>query len=54
MKYSIGQDMIFLILALVSSLALLSEHPIVAFVFFGLAIVFVVFEHDIFEYVRSA
>jgi hypothetical protein len=54
MKYSTGQDMMFVILALISALALLSEHAAVAFVFLVLSILFVIYEHRIFNYIRSA
>lgn len=46
--------MIFVILALIASFALLAEHPIVASVFFVLSLVFVYYEHDIYNYVKSA
>jgi len=54
MRYSIGQDMIFVILALISTLALLSKHAVIAVVFFALALIFVIYEHQIFQYIRSA
>ena len=54
MRISIGQDMIFVILALISALALISEHPIVCYVFLVLSLLFVIYEHKIFEYVKNA
>ena len=54
MGYTIGQDMIFVILALISALAMLSEQAVISFIFFLLAILFVSFEKHIFEYVRNA
>ena len=44
----------FVVLALISSLALISMHPIICIVFFVIAIVYVVFEYDIEEYVKNA
>lgn len=52
--YSIGQDIVFVILALISALALLSQHAITAFAFFILAILYIIFEHKIYSYVKSA
>ena len=54
MLYSLGRDIMFVVLALISSLALISMHPIIAAVFFVLAILYVVFEYDIEEYVKNA
>ena len=54
MRYSLGQDMIFVILALIAALALISSHAVIAFSFFIVSILFVLFEHKIFDYVRSA
>ena len=54
MKYSIGKDTIFIILALIASLALLAEHPIISIVFFLGSLLFVYYEHDIYAYVKSA
>ena len=54
MKYSPGQDMVFVILALIASLALISEHVITSFIFLILSIGFILFEHQIFKYVQSA
>ncbi len=53
MQYTLGKDMIFVILALISSLAMLSQHAMTATIFFGLAILFIVFEHQIFDYLGS-
>jgi len=53
MQYTLGKDLIFVILALISSLALLSQHAIISISFFGLAILFIIFEHQIFDYVRD-
>ena len=44
----------FVVLALISSLALISMHPLLSIVFFILAILYVVFEYDIEEYVKNA
>ena len=54
MIYSLGRDIMFVVLALISSLALISMHWILSSVFFVLAIVYVVFEYDIEEYVKNA
>ena len=54
MNYSPGQDMVFVILALISALSLVSEHIITSFIFLVLSIGFIVFEHQIFKYVKSA
>jgi predicted membrane protein len=54
MRYKYGQNIIFFILAAISALALLSEHPFVSIVFFVLAIAFVIYENQIYDYVRSA
>lgn len=53
MRYSIGQDLTFVILALIAALALLSNHPFTAASFFIVAILFVTFEHQIYKYVKS-
>jgi hypothetical protein len=53
MRYSIGQDLMFIILALISSLALLSEHLLTATVFFALSILFIIFEHQAYDYVNK-
>jgi hypothetical protein len=54
MRYTLAQQIIFVILALIAAIALLSEHPVISLVFFVLALVFVYFEHRIIAYVRSA
>lgn len=54
MNYAPSKDMIFVILALISAFALLAEHPLVAIIFFVLSIVFVYYEHQIYDYVKSA
>jgi len=53
MRYSIGQDMTFVTLALIAALALLSQHPFTAGFFFVIAILFITFEHQIYEYIKS-
>lgn len=54
MNHTLGKDIIFVILALVAALAMLGEHPIVSYTFFVLSILFVVYEHRIFDYVKNA
>ncbi|MFC1723560.1 hypothetical protein ACFL0V_05460 [Nanoarchaeota archaeon] len=54
MIYSFGRDIMFMVLALIAALALISMHPIISAVFVVLAIVYVVFEYDIAEYVKNA
>ena len=54
MRYTLAQEVIFVILALASALALLSKHPVISIWFFILALGFVYFENWIVEYVRSA
>jgi hypothetical protein len=51
--YSTAHEMVFVLLATTSALALLSQHPAVSTVFFALAISFVAFEHSIQKYVKS-
>ncbi|MBW2972092.1 hypothetical protein KY359_03575 [Candidatus Woesearchaeota archaeon] len=53
-RYTLGQNIIFVILALISALALLSQHMLIATIFFAIAILFIIFEHDIYAYVKSA
>lgn len=53
-RYSFGQDLIFVILALIAALALMSQHAVVASIFFILSIAFVSYEHKIYNYVKSA
>ncbi|NQU78764.1 hypothetical protein HQ545_03255 [Candidatus Woesearchaeota archaeon] len=53
-KYTLGQDMIFIILALIAALGLLSKHTITAISFFTISLLFVIFEHKIYDYVKSA
>lgn len=54
MRYSLGQDVIFVILALIASLSLLSQHPVTAFIFFILSITFVTYENKLHDYIKSA
>ena len=54
MNYAISKDIIFIILALISTFALLSEHPLISTAFFASSIVFVYYEHKIYDYVKSA
>jgi hypothetical protein len=54
MRYSIGQDLTFIVLALISSLALISQHAFTAAAFFIMAIIFVLYEHKIYQYVKEA
>ncbi len=53
-RYSLGQDLVFIILALIASFALLSKNAVVSIAFFALAIIFVLLEDRITEYIRSA
>ncbi|MFH1064475.1 MAG: hypothetical protein V1729_05320 [Candidatus Woesearchaeota archaeon] len=53
-RYSLGQDMVFIILALISAFALLSKNSVLAIAFFALAMIFVLVEDKITEYIRSA
>lgn len=54
MIYSLGRDIMFVVLALIASLAMISQHWILCSVFFVLSILYVVFEYDIEEYVKNA
>jgi hypothetical protein len=54
MRYSISQDLTFVVLALIAALALISRHPFTAGFFFIIAVLFVTFEHQIYEYIKSA
>jgi hypothetical protein len=54
MRYTLAQEVIFVILAMAAAFALLSKHPIISIWFTILALAFVYFEHQIVEYVRSA
>ncbi|MBU2561499.1 MAG: hypothetical protein KKD17_04320 [Nanoarchaeota archaeon] len=54
MRYSLGQDLIFVIMALTSALALLSQHPGVSAVFFIISILFVIYEHKVYAYLKEA
>ena len=51
--YSMGHEMVFVLLATTSALALLSQHPAISTVFFALSISFIAFEHTIQKYVKS-
>jgi hypothetical protein len=53
MLYSLGHDVMFTVLALISAIALLSMHGVLATVFFVLAIVYILMEHRISEYIRT-
>lgn len=46
--------MIFVILALISALALLSRHPWVSAAFFAISLIFICYEHRIYEYIKTA
>ncbi|MBW2967440.1 hypothetical protein KY362_03055 [Candidatus Woesearchaeota archaeon] len=54
MNYSTGNDLVFVVLALASALALLSKQGIAAAVFFVLALAYIIFEHQINDYLKSA
>ncbi len=54
MRYAPSQDTIFVVLTLIAALALLAEHPLVSILFFAGSLLFVYYEHDIYNYVRSA
>ena len=52
--YTLAQDMIFVILTLISALALFSEHLAISIVSFVLAALFISYENRIYEYVKKA
>jgi hypothetical protein len=54
MYYSLGKDLVFVILALISSLCLLSQQELLATIFFILAIGYILFEHNISAYIQNA
>ncbi|MBN1543889.1 hypothetical protein JW898_00325 [Candidatus Woesearchaeota archaeon] len=54
MRYSLGQDMIFVIMALISALALLSQHAGVSAAFFIISILFIIYENRIYAYLKEA
>jgi hypothetical protein len=50
MSYTSVADFVFVILTLVSSLALLSKRGYIALIFFLVGIIFVSYEHEIMDY----
>ena len=54
MIYSHGRDIMFVVLAFMSALALVGMHHFIALVFLILSILYVVYEYDIEEYVKNA
>ena len=54
MLYSLGRDITFVVLALISSLAYISMHWIICITFFVLSIVYIVFEYEVEEYIKNA
>lgn len=53
MLYSMGHDLIFTVLALISAIALLSMNGVLSTIFFALALVYILVEHKITDYIRS-
>lgn len=53
MHYSVSIDIIFVVLTLISSFALLSEHLLTSAIFFISSIIFIFFEHQIYNYINS-
>jgi hypothetical protein len=51
---SLANDITFVVLALISTFSLLSEHLLLATVFFIIAIAFIIFEHQIVDYIKTA
>ncbi len=54
MIYSHGRDIMFVVLALISSLAMISMHHYVALIFLILAITYVIYEYEIEDYIKNA
>ena len=53
MRYSLGHDLVFTILALLSALFLISKMGILSTVFFIIAIIYVSLEHKITYYLSE-
>jgi hypothetical protein len=51
---TLANDITFVVLALISTFALLSEHLLISAIFFVIAIAFIIFEHQIYDYVKNA